>query len=171
MEWAKTSPLAAGALLLATLYMAAGGCALTDPPPPPTLGMSLSEARAALRVGEIPTPLDDQGAATLTNGRWARGQGVKASLCAGKVVEISSQLKSDRKVFAQAITDMEKVGGPVQIESSTLETPTDECAFTTATRHRQGYDEIVVMQVCKTGRPSVIRRLVTPSACGRRPAA
>jgi len=169
MRRAKTSFLAAGTLLLVTL-ISAGGCALTDPPPPPKLGMTLTEARAALRVGEIPTSLDDQGAATLTNGRWSSGQGVKASLCAGKVVEIASQLKSDRKVFASAITDMEKDGGTVQIESSTLETPTEECAFTTATRHLEGYDEIVVMQVCKTGDPSVIRRLVAPSTCDRRPA-
>lgn len=170
MRRVKTFPLAAGTLALATLYMAAAGCALTDPVPPPMLGMTLTEARAALHVGEIPTPLDAQGAATLTNGRWSRGEGVKAALCAGKVVEISSQLKSDRKVFAQAITDMEKAGGPVQIESSTLETPTETCAFTTATRHLAGHDEIVAMQVCESGRPSVVRRLVAPSTCGRRPA-
>ena len=169
MRRARTSPLTSAKLLLAALALVAAGCATVDPAPPPALGMTLSEARAALHVGEIPTPLDDQGGGTLTNGKWSRGEGVKATLCQGRAVEVSWQMKSSRKVFAKAITDMEKAGAPVQIESTVLATPNDECAFTTATRHLEGYDEVVVMQVCKVGEPSVIRRHVAPNTCGLRP--
>jgi hypothetical protein len=169
MRRLRTSRLAGGKLLLAALALVAAACATAPAPPPPALGMTLAQARAALHVGEIPTPLDDQGGGALTNGKWSRGQGVKATLCQGRTVEIAWQMKSSREVFANAITEMEKGGVPVQVESSVLETPTDECAFNTATRHLEGYDEVVVMQVCKTGGPSVIRRHVAPNPCGLRP--